>query len=161
MLAARTSSSRWLRGCIGRHELPPVFLCPALHSILPGRCGLIASRSPPQSRSSVRRIHAEATAPDTRARTLPLQCPGCGAFSQTTASDKPGFFDLNRKATQRHLGLLSEVPRPRVEDDLVRETLRIADGEKLRRHGVDVASFLPPPERQLDPERVGMCARFV
>ena len=62
---------------------------------------------------------------------MPLQCPGCGAFSQNTQPSEPGFFDLKRKATQRYLGhALEEVPRERPEDRVVQEALQRLDLNK-------------------------------
>lgn len=31
---------------------------------------------------------------------LPRSCPGCGAFTQNTSPDQPGFYGANRKAVQ-------------------------------------------------------------
>ena len=31
---------------------------------------------------------------------LPRSCPGCGAFTQSTSPDQPGFYGANRKAVQ-------------------------------------------------------------
>lgn len=31
---------------------------------------------------------------------LPRSCPGCGAFTQGTSPDQPGFYGANRKAVQ-------------------------------------------------------------
>lgn len=55
---------------------------------------------------------------------LPSQCPGCGAFSQTTNADQPGFFDLGRQSTMAYLGLAEKTPRVREEDKVVQEALR-------------------------------------
>jgi hypothetical protein len=35
--------------------------------------------------------------------TLPTQCAGCGALSQTSEPDEPGFFTLSRRTVQTYL----------------------------------------------------------
>lgn len=56
---------------------------------------------------------------------LPVQCPGCGAYSQTSQPGQPGYFDLGRQSTRAYMGLAAEkVPRAREEDRVVREALR-------------------------------------
>ena len=34
---------------------------------------------------------------------LPRFCPGCGAFTQSTIPDQPGYYGVNRKAVQAFL----------------------------------------------------------
>lgn len=78
----------------------------------------------------------ESTAP-APVRQLPVQCHGCGALSQTTMSGTAGFYDLNRKAVRAYLGLLSEEPRRRAEDDIVQASLRGLDEDKLKELGIE------------------------
>lgn len=76
-------------------------------------------------------------------RQLPVQCHGCGALSQTTMSDSAGFYDLNRKAVRAFLGLLSEEPRRRAEDDIVQASLQSLNEDKLKELGIDPKMLAP------------------
>lgn len=76
-------------------------------------------------------------------RKLPAQCYGCGALSQTVVSDKPGYYDLDRKAVKSFLGVLKNEARPDPEQDIVRASLLSLSEEKLKEIGVDPASLAP------------------
>lgn len=160
----RALSSRWLSSALRTTERPatwqiPLFLCPRLGASSQGlTCQ--PSRNPPKRpspwRLSCRGLQTQAEgaaaaadpAPTPSApapalvpiRKLPVQCSGCGALSQTAASDQPGYFDLERKAVQQYLGI--EPPKvkkvvtraPREEDmvyQAVLERLGPAELEKL------------------------------
>jgi hypothetical protein len=70
---------------------------------------------------------------------LPLQCTGCGAFSQTTDSNLAGFFDTNRKAVRTFLGLdHGRIERSRRDEDrALEEALKSVDPEALKEIGMD------------------------
>lgn len=134
----------------------PGYLCPALglsatrshHS--PGQVPLIF---PSRQR---RCLHVESTGvdPDPRlepspdealaAKKLPLQCHGCGAFTQTSQPDQAGFYDLNRKAVRKFLGLGEQsensekvLEEKDQEDFVVDQALQTLGPEKLEELGID------------------------
>jgi genetic interactor of prohibitins 3, mitochondrial len=141
MQSTRTLSLRLLRR-VSPLELPPVFLCPVLQNL---RLGL-PQPSPMVSRPLRQRRCMQISAvtadgepvrpsvigsPPTRtptkpstAKELPLQCPGCGAYSQTDDKERPGFYDVARNRTRRYLGTMEQMtPRVRKEDDVVAQAL--------------------------------------
>ncbi len=129
------------------------------------RCEPWASRQPQQ----IRRLHAHQCQRQQEAhdvshhhpRSLPLQCPGCGAFSQTTTPGQPGFFNLSRTATKQYLGLPTHAPQTRPEDQVVRDALQNADSERMRQLGLDLESLLPPAEhRPSGSTRAGTVSRL-
>ncbi|EFX06401.1 duf974 domain containing protein [Grosmannia clavigera kw1407] len=138
--------------------LPPAFLCPAVWTAQAQRPRLRGpSRQQSQStwqqvRSQRRFVYSAATAvhdasaddvPAAGLRKLPLQCPGCGAYSQTTQADQAGFFDLGRRSTMEYMGLaVREKPRVREEDRVVEEALRRIDRSALEAQGVDLGGLL-------------------
>ena len=103
-------------------ELPvavlPVFLCPGIVNSGPAprstRCSLSrrhlytteASRGGIElktiSDTIISRSLASTLKP-TLLTKLPLQCSGCGAFSQTAEPEQPGFYTLTRKSIKEHL----------------------------------------------------------
>lgn len=96
-------------------------------------------------------------------RKLPSQCRGCGALSQTTAPNQPGYFDLNRKAVKKYLGI-DETPRHlREEDKLYQDVLKQLDQSLLEKQGVDVKALalsIPPVESQSQtPPSKPLCER--
>jgi len=79
-------------------------------------------------------------------RPLPLQCPGCGAFSQTTTPGEAGYFDLNRGAVKEYVA----APEPNAastvgsqEDQVIQETLGRLPAETLEELGLDANGLLP------------------
>lgn len=73
-------------------------------------------------------------------RRLPLQCTGCGAFTQTTDPTQAGYFNLERKAVQEYLGLI-EPKTPKVEevseeDKVVEQALSKLPPEQLEALGL-------------------------
>lgn len=55
-------------------------------------------REQPQSESQV----------DTLADSLPVCCPGCGAFSQTVEANEPGYYGTSRKQIRKLLAVRKE-----------------------------------------------------
>ena len=90
-----------------RHILPPVFLCPEiarLHtftlsvrdiSFKAGRRRLTNSSLQTSSASTVQ-------LPPQRV-SLPLQCPGCGAFTQVSDASHAGYYSSSRRSVKIHL----------------------------------------------------------
>ncbi|KAF2997756.1 hypothetical protein E8E14_005887 [Neopestalotiopsis sp. 37M] len=93
-------------------------------------------------------------------RKLPAQCTGCGALSQTSHSDQPGYFDLGRKVVRRYIGLEQPHQRPpkpteRDENEIFRRTIESVNLEELKTLGVDVDDIAPtlaPQQDQARPE---------
>ena len=104
--------------------------------------------------------NAHTTVSTSSHKQLPLQCPGCGAFSQTVHADQPGFFDLGRQSTMAYLGLLPErTPRIRQEDKVVQQTIRRLE---LSHGGEDVqlrSLLMGPVDAAEKAEGIGRSAR--
>ncbi|KAK4197585.1 hypothetical protein QBC40DRAFT_285218 [Triangularia verruculosa] len=182
---ARTASSRWL-GRVFNLERPsstselPLYLCPAFRS-------LSTVANAPRSRPSIphyrqnapcqfrqlRRLHEqssskehtsdapEAIAPPAEApkKTLPPQCTGCGALSQTAVPDEAGYYDLSRKSVRQWLGLekADQVATTKAQqEDIVKQALSGLDLEALAKSGIDLKSLLPQggyiPRREQKPD---------
>ncbi|KJR83898.1 uncharacterized protein SPSK_00235 [Sporothrix schenckii 1099-18] len=106
-------SGNWPRALRGRRYISG--LSAAAVDTIPKTLGDISSGATPEEGSSGTRVP----------KRLPSQCPGCGAFSQTTHADQPGFYDLGRQSTMVYLGLHPRnTPRVRKEDVVVQEALR-------------------------------------
>lgn len=94
-------------------------------------------------------------------RRLPLQCTGCGAFTQTMDPSQPGYFNLKRKAVQEYLGLI-EPKTPRVDevpeaDRVVEEALSKLPPEQLEALGLS-KDHLIADRPAAKPEEEGMLA---
>lgn len=80
-------------------------------------------------------------------RPLPVQCYGCGAFSQITMPDVAGYFDPNRNAVKNYTGTQDKFdPRKssgyQSQSDIVRASLKSLGNDKLAELGLDPASLL-------------------
>jgi hypothetical protein len=185
----RALSSRWLSTALRTAERQPtalelpVFLCPILSgSSLASRLRPAQNRSPWKAQSRCFHVQADATATTTTTapspntydvtkavRKLPSQCTGCGALSQISHSDQPGYYDLGRKIVRRYLGL--EQPRTpkqhqeREEEDVFKRTVQSIDLAELEKLGIDVddiaPTIVPEPEvsRQDLPVKTPLCDR--
>ena len=157
------------------HVELPIFLCPSVRCAvastprgarrLPWRPHLQQQ----QQQQQRRRMHAQASAsasvspgednaaaaaaaaaaePIIPIEKLPKQCTGCGALSQLSFPDQPGYYDLSRKAVRKYLGMEEDDRRPR---STTREEDRVAE-EALKsflEKGVDLDALglsLPPAE---------------
>jgi len=104
--------------------------------------------------------------PDLHA-SLPKQCTGCGALSQTVLPNQPGYFSLDRKAVRKHAGLetLKPVePSTSAEDAIVESVIKKADKSELERQGVDLdelssALMQSDPPRTSKPAKPPLCDR--
>ena len=169
------AASQGLPRALRAGDLPPVWLCPRAHR------GVVLLSQP---RYSTRRLHTHAAAPEvahgatrpprplqqppqrlptlsspeqvpSSPKSLPLQCSGCGAFSQSTQPSQAGFFDLRRKATQRYLGDAAvEAPRERPGDRLVWEALQRLDLTRPEHAQLAALAALVPqaPEAKEQPD---------
>ena len=83
---------------------------------------------------------------------LPRQCTGCGALTQLTYPDQPGYFNLGRKAVRKFLGVEVRKPRP------VREEEKVAEDalKRLSDQGMDLEALglAPPPAEEVDINRM-------
>lgn len=89
---------------------------------------------------------AAATTPVPR-RQLPMQCHGCGAFSQTALPDVAGYFNPQRNAVKNYTGTQDKLdprkyPRYKAQSDIVRASLQSLGDEKLAELGLDPKSLL-------------------
>ncbi|KAK1772976.1 hypothetical protein QBC33DRAFT_523025 [Phialemonium atrogriseum] len=164
MQSSRSISSKWLRRAfnIGNGPLSselPLYLCPSLvRSSTIGRRTFVyrPSQAKAGCRQQARRLHtytesASATTPPIPSsprplRTLPLQCSGCGALSQTSLPNQAGYYDSERKSVGSYLGLLEE-EKKRVRDDdrVVQDALRSLELNKLGGLGTDLKTLLKKP----------------
>ncbi|KAI5918769.1 hypothetical protein F4810DRAFT_703985 [Camillea tinctor] len=163
-----------------RLELP-LFLCPLARSTvlrprLKPRSDAVPYRLQPRSPSwnaSRRSLHSQAALATTSlsdtsgspgsseesravqlklARKLPRQCAGCGAFSQFEEPEMPGYYDLDRKAVRKFLGVEPMFHRSRQEDKIYEDALKHFNHAELAKKGVDVkalAMSIGPTEEEL------------
>ncbi|KAI0900458.1 hypothetical protein F4806DRAFT_448711 [Annulohypoxylon nitens] len=184
----RSLPSRWLKSALDIAEHPrslelPLFLYPSIYRTLPRQrlsaVALSSQARPSRWRIQRRCLHAQAAAEDhlvpnhdtqktapartqSIVRQLPRQCRGCGALSQTTSPDLPGYFDLSRKTIANYLRPpAAELPR---QDEIIYErALDKSRLEELKERGVDVDALLeslPPPEMdRQEPQKTPVCER--
>ncbi|EAQ83924.1 hypothetical protein CHGG_10328 [Chaetomium globosum CBS 148.51] len=162
MAPGRALHSRWLGRVfnIERRATPsevPLYLCPAFRSLSTEHATLRRSYRAKTSPVRVRRLHTETVASvnveplalnNQPTKTLPLQCHGCGALSQTTVPDEAGYYDVSRKAVKRYLGLMQETDeeKPQETDQIVQQALQSVDVEALERQGINLKALLPERE---------------
>lgn len=80
-------------------------------------------------------------------RPLPVQCYGCGAFSQTTVPDAAGYFNPNRNAVKNYTGTQDKgdprkKPGYKAQTDVVRASLESLGEAKLAELGLDPSLLL-------------------
>ncbi|KAI0479328.1 hypothetical protein GGR56DRAFT_634457 [Xylariaceae sp. FL0804] len=173
----RALSSRWLNNAFGNvvEPLPrlelPLYLCPFTSThravaapvarplpwrALPTRRRCLHMQAADASTTIAPATPTPATFPpvsnhDVLAsanRRLPQQCSGCGALSQTLQPNQPGYFDLDRKAVRKYLGVDSneaEARRTRDEEKVFEDALRNVDHKSLEEHGIDAQAFTTVP----------------
>ncbi|KAI1189038.1 hypothetical protein F5B17DRAFT_393316 [Nemania serpens] len=176
----RALHSRWLNRAPTRLDLPVFLRSPACANGCdiprPSAQALSRCRGVPWTTTTSRRsLHLQSDpstslspASDSRsilstsAKTLPRQCTGCGALSQTSDPHQPGYYDLNRKAVKVYLGIDKPSGRSRSEDRIYEAALRQLDPKELEKHGVDVQALalsLPTESRPQAPPRKPLCDR--
>ncbi|KAH8159102.1 hypothetical protein CIB48_g9145 [Xylaria polymorpha] len=181
----RALASRCLNNALSLAERParlelPVFLCPSVRTAsyyTPRSSIRVSSRlqDAPWITTSKRCVHMQADASTTITpasdppavlsipqKTLPRQCRGCGALSQTSHPNQAGYFDLDRKAVQKYLGTYESSYRSRAEDKIYEDALRQHDAKQLEEQGVDVQALalsLPPAEARPQTAPKPLCDR--
>ncbi|KAK5661489.1 hypothetical protein OQA88_11393 [Cercophora sp. LCS_1] len=181
----RALCSRWVSKVfsVERCSTPtrlPLFLCPALQRAQYSSVHRPVQSDTPQLREQlVRRIKshhkfeeafdeqraaalADNEFKDNASKTLPAQCSGCGALSQTTVPGQPGYFNLNRKAIREFLGLEEVEQRRETRNyDVVEKALAGVDLSELESKGVNLKTVLPDVGlmRETGPVRVPVCER--
>ncbi|KAI1132580.1 hypothetical protein F5Y10DRAFT_230880 [Nemania abortiva] len=165
----RALTSKWLNKAPIGLDLP-VFLCPLLattSSYVPRSSLPVSSRvrGAPWAATLRRCLHMQADSSTTvtpvsdppptvltvPTKTLPRQCRGCGALSQTSHPNEPGYFDLSRKAVQKYLAPDGPSSRSQREDKIYEDALRQLDSKELEKQGVDVRALalsLPPADNR-------------
>lgn len=77
-------------------------------------------------------------------KSLPPICTGCGALSQTTMPNEPGYYSLDRGAVAEYLGHVEKhKPEQRTQDDVVRQALADLDLDDLEAQGVNLKGLAP------------------
>ncbi|KAM0494535.1 hypothetical protein D7B24_007780 [Verticillium nonalfalfae] len=166
----RALSSRWLRSALrigDRAALAevPGYLCPALS--LSAQRGRGVPHQTTVAPGQRRCLHAESNLSDPLERLpsdpadadalalakLPLQCHGCGAFTQTTEPDQAGYYDLNRKSVQKFAASEHEyeIKKGEIEEDfVVTKALEGLDEHKLQELGLDPRTLLAGEDLETD-----------
>ena len=128
------------------HRKPaPAFICQALRrlSLRPRR------HHDPLARPMPGWMHTEAVSAPAQhipPRSLPVQCPGCGAFSQTTSPEQAGFFDLGRNSIKKFLGHVKDTHWVRPEESIVRQALDALGDRTAQLYGLSKESLLSPSQ---------------
>jgi hypothetical protein len=117
----------------------PAFLCPALLRVP-------CAHWPLQQRRTLHTAQEQTTIPKLEPTSEPLpvpksaaaareaislaklspQCPGCGALTQTTEKDSPGYFNLKRKTVKDFLEVKTEGTQQKREDAIIEQSLKLA-----------------------------------
>ncbi|PHH82909.1 hypothetical protein CDD82_4343 [Ophiocordyceps australis] len=101
-------------------------------------------------------------------RKLPLNCSGCGAFSQTKEPLESGYYDLERKGVMKWLDPHAHRSKPRImskDDELVIAALHGLKSEgQLETLGLDPSSMVYKRELEasttnIEPQAPPMCDR--
>lgn len=168
----RALSARWLNRALSTGEASasssvPLFLCPAVGSTRHVR----TPRAAPSSRTTTlyprRFSHTEAAPQDVPAkeaeltskpapaeprRRLPLNCTGCGAFSQTADPQLLGYFDLDSKRVKKWLGPEAYEPKHTAsqEDGVVDDVLKTLDQSQLEALGLKPSLLMSGTETEGD-----------
>lgn len=163
--AKQISCSRLLRGFVNIDHggsvgsTLPLYLCPAAARCqTSSRSGHATTTGPRGQRllplRQTRRLHltnrptnSDESLQATPVRTLPVQCAGCGALSQTGVPDQPGYYDLDRRAVRTYLGLVKEEHRQSSEDAVLQDALQNR-GELLEQLGLANASLPRRPRAE-------------
>lgn len=163
--AKQISCSRLLRGFVNIDHgtslgsTLPLYLCPAAarcptlyrsgHATTTGNPGhrLLPLRQARKLHLTSRPKQDDDSIQPTPSRTLPVQCAGCGALSQTAVPDEPGYFNLDRRAVKAYLGLLKEEQRQSSEDEILQDALRNR-GDLLEQLGLANAALPKRPKAE-------------
>jgi hypothetical protein len=163
----RALPARWITkamrlGDLAPSTIVPIFLCPSVHTTIlhhsrPGQHRTTPSAYRAQQR---REFHAVAEAsniapaeiakPASPSRRLPVNCSGCGAFSQTNDPQQFGFYDLKSRRIKSWLQPNSrDISSTEADEDkIVQGTLAALSEDRLRELGLDAASLVPGMEAE-------------
>lgn len=130
------------------------FLCPAVSTPLPYRpskqqakCFSSFHKRCQDAAITAAPLHQpEANLEISSISQLPLCCPGCGAFSQTTAGKEAGFYNIKRNAVKAYLR--QESAEADSADDTYKQAIERADPKLLKTLGL---GRVPQPSDTLPP----------
>ena len=138
-----------------KHGSVAAFLCPAL--LRPPLCTPYARKS--QAHIQTRQIQVEAgiigpieqphNAPTLIS--LPSQCPGCGAYTQSSHPENAGYYSVSRKSVKSYINQrrnLSDAGRT-IEDAAFDQVTTEAKPELLKKLGLTETSSLLPAHEEL------------
>lgn len=99
--------ARTLGETIGNRLSLPAFLCPALLQPPPWLLrtkgiSILNQKRQIHVKSGITSTHEQSIAPPTFLA-LPLQCPGCGAYTQSVDPNNAGFYNATRKSVKNYL----------------------------------------------------------
>lgn len=161
-----------VRGTAGRLNVTgsielPAFLCPglfrevsrSLHQRLP----LTSSNTRKNvNRSQQRLLHLKSSKPGGYAipdsfsskTSLPQQCGGCGALSQTVDRQDPGFYSITRRSVKNYLngGYCDELKdsQKQLENQIFQASLQSLDGQLLQSLSIDTTRSITSKESKSD-----------
>ncbi|KAH7246022.1 hypothetical protein BKA59DRAFT_476988 [Fusarium tricinctum] len=167
----RALSARWLNRALSIGEAStsssvPLFLCPAVGAS--SRFYRTPRTAPLQTTIYTRRFnHTEATTtheapppttektpslfdPELPRRKLPLNCTGCGAFTQTTDRQLLGYFDPESKRVKKWLDpkAFEHQHTATEEDGVVDDVLKTLDQSQLEALGLDPSLLVSGAETE-------------
>ncbi|KAL4723316.1 hypothetical protein ACLX1H_009806 [Fusarium chlamydosporum] len=166
----RALSARWLNRALSIGEASasssvPLFLCPAVGTssriyrtprTTPSRTPLYARRFNHTEATTSQEAHIETAEtpslfnPEIPRRKLPLNCTGCGAFTQTSDPQLLGYFDPESKRVKKWLNPTAFEYRPTAtqEDEVVDDVLKTLDKSQLEALGMDPTLLVSGAERE-------------
>lgn len=166
----RALSARWLNRALSIGEASasssvPLFLCPAVGAS--SRISRTPRATPLRNPIYTRRFnHTETTTsqdahtgtpetpslfdPEVPHRKLPLNCTGCGAFTQTSDPQLLGYFDPESKRVKKWLNpqVYEHRQTTTQEDEVVDDVLKNLDKSQLEALGMDPSLLISGAERQ-------------
>ena len=123
--------------------LPPVFLCPVVGNLPPclshaKQCDIKAPR-PQYKNAALVPSRGHLFASSSAFLPLPLQCPGCGAFAQSTNPEHAGYYNTSRKYVKTYLALrkASKHQECQSETETFDKVLKNINESLLKRSGFD------------------------
>ena len=138
-MSFRIGGARLVTRAIKQAETPlvdlPLFLCPALLGVRRSPTSSFAFQrrklqtTPEQSATLASEFPRTPDQIKIAGGSLPLQCAGCGALSQTVDKDEPGYYNLKRKTVKEYItGISDQAPETEIqnEDILIQKSLENA-----------------------------------
>ena len=135
-----------------RHIFPPLFLCPVIASISPRLWHLWPCDVGTQKRrygDATTSLNTRHTNLSPTLLSLPLQCPGCGAFTQSTTPDHPGYYSTSRKSVKTFLAQCraSQNYEHQSEAEVFDRVLETTDKSLLQSLGLDGVPHISEHQR--------------